>query len=264
MFLNGSMPAGCRTLVYVLECQRRGHVFSLEAEHTAGYVGCFAPGGCLDSIEPAGFASITLTIPEARFRHALERHGGKISEQSLSRGSVIRVDPNPQTALCRAANGIRELLDGPGEWLANERLRKNLERSLVAAFLDAVTDTGSHDVHATIRRARRYQCYRKAREFIEAHHGEPIHVDDLAAGAGLTRRGLEAVFHDILGISPGAYLRNRRLHGARTELLRSEIDPGVVKRIALDWGFWHLSRFAHDYFALFGEKPSETLPKLVR
>jgi hypothetical protein len=34
-----------------------------------------------------------------------------------------------------------------------------------------------------------------------------------------------------------------------------------VKSAALDHGFWHLGRFAHEYRNLFGERPSETLSR---
>ena len=33
----------------------------------------------------------------------------------------------------------------------------------------------------------------------------------------------------------------------------------MVKSVALAHGFWQLGNFAHDYRAMFGELPSETL-----
>ena len=33
----------------------------------------------------------------------------------------------------------------------------------------------------------------------------------------------------------------------------------LVKTVALDHGFWHLGQFAHDYRAMYGETPSETV-----
>ena len=35
--------------------------------------------------------------------------------------------------------------------------------------------------------------------------------------------------------------------------------PVSVADVAASWGFWHLSHFAADYKAMFGELPSETL-----
>ena len=64
---------------------------------------------------------------------------------------------------------------------------------------------------------------------------------------------------DLLGVGVSAFLHKLRLHGVRRELLATDPRYGSVKRSALDWGFWHLGRFAADYRALFGENPSATL-----
>lgn len=46
-----------------------------------------------------------------------------------------------------------------------------------------------------------------------------------------------------------------RLNGARRDLLAGSTTGDAVAK----WGFWHWSRFSHDYRALFGERPSDTL-----
>lgn len=57
-------------------------------------------------------------------------------------------------------------------------------------------------------------------------------------------------------ISPVTYLRALRLNQVRTELRRE--CTATVGEIAARWGFWHPSRFAADYRAMFGELPSAT------
>jgi AraC family ethanolamine operon transcriptional activator len=74
----------------------------------------------------------------------------------------------------------------------------------------------------------------------------------------MSRRGLEYLFKDVFGIGVNAFVRCQRLHGARRAILSAPPDPGRVKKIALDWGFWHLGRFAAEYRGLFGEYPSAT------
>jgi AraC-like DNA-binding protein len=80
------------------------------------------------------------------------------------------------------------------------------------------------------RRLIRHQV----RDYVASHAGEPIYIDDLAATVRLARRRLEPVFHDILGILPVAYLRIRRLQGARQALRESKRRLGAIKQIALD------------------------------
>ena len=55
-----------------------------------------------------------------------------------------------------------------------------------------------------------------------------------------------------------AYLKRLRLEEVR-RLLLARRDGTSVSRIALDWGFEHLGRFASDYRQAFGETPSQTL-----
>jgi AraC family transcriptional regulator, ethanolamine operon transcriptional activator len=110
--------------------------------------------------------------------------------------------------------------------------------------------------------SRRYGALRKIRDHIAAHRATPIRLDDLCLASGMSRRGLEYLFNDFFGIGVHAFVRCQRLHGVRRAIFASHPAACRVKRIALDWGFWHLGRFAHDYRVFFGESPSETVLRL--
>jgi transcriptional regulator GlxA family with amidase domain len=56
-----------------------------------------------------------------------------------------------------------------------------------------------------------------------------------------------------------AYLRAIRLELARSELAHAGRKGGSVTGVANTCGIGHLSRFADDYQARFGESPSQTL-----
>jgi hypothetical protein len=60
-------------------------------------------------------------------------------------------------------------------------------------------------------------------------------------------------------MSPTAYLRVAALNAVRRDLVEGPRPRNAVSRAATDWGFWHLSRFAAQYRALFGESPRHTL-----
>ena len=89
------------------------------------------------------------------------------------------------------------------------------------------------------------------------HHG--ITLADLCDASGASERRVRHAFHECYGMSPTAYLRIAALHEARRALLTGPPTRDAVSRAASDFGFWHLSRFAGQYRALFGESPSETL-----
>ncbi|GIJ43574.1 hypothetical protein Val02_04600 [Virgisporangium aliadipatigenens] len=99
---------------------------------------------------------------------------------------------------------------------------------------------------------------RRAVAHIEAHAGEPITVEDVAAAAGLGVRALQAAFRKHLDTTPVAYLARVRLERAHHELRAA--GPGVtVAEVAHRWGFGDLGRFAARYRAAFGRLPSHTL-----
>ncbi len=110
----------------------------------------------------------------------------------------------------------------------------------------------------------RQRIVRLAREYMQAHAESVITVPDLCDAAHTSRRALQYAFEDLLQVSPITYLRCMRLNRARRDLLRQASQGvgaggGGVGDVAARWGFWHLSRFAGDYRALFGELPSATL-----
>jgi AraC family transcriptional regulator, ethanolamine operon transcriptional activator len=84
-------------------------------------------------------------------------------------------------------------------------------------------------------------------------------VAQLCAAYEVPRRTLNRAFQNVLRIGPGTYLRRVRLNGARRALQRRNPCSATVADVALEFGFWHPSRFAEQYHELFGELPHETL-----
>ena len=99
---------------------------------------------------------------------------------------------------------------------------------------------------------------RLAEDFIRAHAGAPLRVEDIGAAAGLSVRGLQATFRRHRGITPHQALTRLRLEGVRLRLLDGNAGDRVTD-VALQWGFTHLGRFSQTYAARFGESPSATL-----
>lgn len=105
------------------------------------------------------------------------------------------------------------------------------------------------------RRANHLANVQVARRFVLDHLDEPLRVADLCQALQISGRSLQDSFQAMLGITPHTYLRTMRLNGARRDLLAGSSTGDAVAK----WGFWHWSRFSHDYRQLFGERPSETL-----
>jgi AraC family ethanolamine operon transcriptional activator len=85
-------------------------------------------------------------------------------------------------------------------------------------------------------------------------------VPEMCRLAHVSERNLRQAFLDIYGVSPIRYFRHRAMSRARNHLL----DPfrtTAIYEIALKEGFKHQGRFAEYYRQVFGELPSETIPR---
>ncbi|MEN0102180.1 MAG: helix-turn-helix domain-containing protein [Curtobacterium sp.] len=151
---------------------------------------------------------------------------------------------------------LRRLIRELGPALLDDRvrgpMRTALNRRLAVVVLDTfpLRDRGD-DVPLASR-------LRDAIRFIEEHARERPAVGTIADAVGLRERGLQDVFLRTLGKTPSRFLRDQRLDGVRSELLRTA-DPGRVTEIAQAWGFTNGGRFAAAYRDRFEESPGATV-----
>jgi len=110
-----------------------------------------------------------------------------------------------------------------------------------------------------ISAADAWRIIRRAREFIEANLAESISISTLSAQTSTSLSKLERLFRRELHMSPSQYILARRLAAVNSELRQTNTHESQVARVALDFGFGHLGRFAGVYRRQFGELPSETL-----
>ena len=143
-----------------------------------------------------------------------------------------------------------------GALLQHEPMRRALVHATCDVMLARLREAPA-EAPPPVTAATRQRVVREAREYMRRHAGEPIGVPELCAALQVSRRTLQYSFQDVLQLGPVAYLRALRLNGVRRDLSRGGPEP--VADCAARWGFWHLSRFAADYRALFGELPSCTL-----
>ena len=262
MQFRGEMARSAYTLVFVMECPEKGRSFNFGVEHADGYLGFFPPGGEVDAMTPKGYVNATLTVPIAEFHAALEHHIPEFPKHLLRSGVGVRVGADEQTRLRdllaqqeRALWYSPALFNEPG---MGDRVGSELLVSFMAALRSGCAEWMPPP---TNRIGGRFRRLRQAREFLAAHTHEPVYLAHLCAEIGLTSRGVENLFQDLLGVSPMTYLRHQRLHGARRALLEAAPEDGTVKSAALDWGFLHQGHFARDYRTLFGESPAQTLAR---
>jgi AraC-like DNA-binding protein len=95
--------------------------------------------------------------------------------------------------------------------------------------------------------------------WLDAHVLDQITLADLCAVAGCGPRALQKLIAARHGVSPMAFVRQRRLAMLRDKL--AEQRECLVTDAALDRGLTHLGRLAQAYRRLFGESPVQTRRK---
>jgi AraC-like DNA-binding protein len=142
-------------------------------------------------------------------------------------------------------------LDLPGSTLlSQDRVLDHLTRCLAALLVAPVADAFDQQVSPI----------ESVLAYIAGHLEQPMTVEELAGIGGLNKRSLQRAFQARFEMSPLEFVRRRRLEQAHSMLASG--SPGTtVTAAALRAGFSHMGRFARDYHAQYGEKPSETLAR---
>ena len=132
-------------------------------------------------------------------------------------------------------------------------------RALESAVLSGLLAAHRHDYEAHLGRRRavpRPRHLRLAETYIEAHLDRSLTLEDIAAAAGISPRGLQIAFRQHRNTTPLGFWRDLRLAKAHGDLVAG---AGYVTDIALRWGFAHFGRFSESYRARYGLSPRDTL-----
>ncbi|MFS0794679.1 helix-turn-helix transcriptional regulator [Microbacterium sp. 1P10AE] len=131
-----------------------------------------------------------------------------------------------------------------------------LERHALISTLTAFSTTYLEALDRASQRAAAPRTVRRALAFIDAHAHEPITIEDIAAAAGISTRGLQHAFRRALDTTPSHHLRTVRLAAAHRDLQRGEAH---VSEVVQRWGFSSPSRFARFYRDMYGRNPGQTV-----
>ncbi|MGL4603399.1 MAG: HTH-type transcriptional regulator EutR [Iodobacter sp.] len=149
--------------------------------------------------------------------------------------------------------------DGSGQ-LQDAGCQKLLRHELLERFICMIGDAQPNHQPAQ-RVASAWRTVDRTREYVLDRTGEPTSIVDLCEHLGISRRTLQNIFHQTLGLCPQAYLKAIRLNAVRRELLAPYSKYESVQQAAAAMGFWHMSQFAQDFKKLFGELPSASLAR---
>jgi AraC-like DNA-binding protein len=134
-------------------------------------------------------------------------------------------------------------------------------RDAVALIIDALLLNAHHtcsEVLIDYNRRNLPHYLRRAENFMYAHAGDPMRLEQVASHAGVSLRTLRKAFVKYRGVPPVRALLHLRLDAVNRDLSQSN-GIGSVTEFASRWGFRELGRFAVKYRKRFNETPSQTL-----
>lgn len=208
---------------------------------------------------PDNFDVVAVAVPEQALIDAIQPHSNEELKQLFpSAPSVLVIPPGKLDELRNCLLSIFDPSNFEPGLLAYPQVQKAM-RSAIIGHLAEVLGTATQAPPPSRSFKGRLQVVRDATDYALSHTTEPITVGDLCERLNISRRMLNYCFLEVFGTNPVQYLRTLRLNGVRRELRECSGSTSVIRDIASNWGFWHLSRFAGEYRELFGELPSDTL-----
>jgi AraC-like DNA-binding protein len=104
------------------------------------------------------------------------------------------------------------------------------------------------------------QAVATAKQYIDEHFCEPIHLDDLAELVGMTRFSLSKRFRQRFGVSPYRYVCQVRVRQAQT-MMEQGLRP---TEIASEIGFFDQSHLARHFKRLCGMTPRQYRTRCIQ
>lgn len=214
-------------------------------------------GDELDFRTPRQLDVVAITTNKEVFNNYALRTEGRDIEAELGKRRIIPSSAEKMQELSALLLTVLDTARNTPHILGHAAMRKAMEHAIFDSLL-AVIGNGVDALRPPSTSQARRQIVDRAREYMRHHVNEPITVADLCAELNVSRRTLQYSFQDVLDVNPVSFLRAMRLNGVRRALRNGDGRESVTD-VALQWGFLHLSHFAADYKAIFGELPSETL-----
>lgn len=197
-----------------------------------------------------------IKIPRASIEGQLSALIGRPVDRPIEFALAFDLSTPQGQSLLAAVGHLRTEISREGGISRSPLVRAQLESYVLSQLLMAIPNDHADQLLETGHLITRRHV-QLALDFIDEHLADPITGPDIARASSVSIRALQSGFQDELGMSPMAYVRQRRLDRVHAELLANPARP-LVQAVAARWGFFHFGRFAEQYRRKFGVLPSET------
>jgi len=101
---------------------------------------------------------------------------------------------------------------------------------------------------------------RRARDLADRSYAEPLNLDELAAAVGVSKYHFLRAFAAVYGVTPAAYIAERRIERAQDYLRATNL---TVTEVCMLVGYSSLGSFSSKFRQLVGVTPSEYQAKFA-
>jgi AraC family ethanolamine operon transcriptional activator len=225
-----------------------------------GMIGTYAPGADLLRVGSRSNSFATLVLPSDAVEMLLEP---AVESRLLQPEgfALLQVPPAFWDQAKQIILATRSVASSMPDVFEAEQPRFALRDALLKAAHDLVSPEPNVKICMPRNTEARRRTVLRVDEYLRAHMDRPIYTEELCNTLAVSVSSLADAFRAVFGITPHRFLKLRRMSMVRTALRHYEGQAPLVKSVALAHGFWHLGQFSHDYCAIFGETPSETLAR---
>ncbi|MBF6211427.1 helix-turn-helix transcriptional regulator [Nocardia puris] len=101
---------------------------------------------------------------------------------------------------------------------------------------------------------------RRARDLADRNYAEPLNLDELASAAGVSKYHFLRAFAAVYGVTPAAYLTERRIERAQDLLRATNL---TVTEVCVLVGYSSLGSFSAKFRRLVGVSPTDYQAKFA-
>jgi AraC family ethanolamine operon transcriptional activator len=216
------------------------------------------PEDTLDQKTCADYKAVFVEVDRASFLVALTALIRRDVQADLAGKALITPSPQAANSLATWIHQTLDLAQNNQPLLAKCDVQRQLLDGLLARLAHLITGVEGPDAHPD-RLGSRRQLVRQAEALMDAYPDGAMTILRLCQALAVSERSLHYAFEEIMGQTPMAYYRHKRLNAVRRYLKQARPLGITVAEAGHAWGFWHTGQFAADYRRLFGELPSTTL-----
>jgi AraC-like DNA-binding protein len=132
-----------------------------------------------------------------------------------------------------------------------------LEQQLIEGVVECLANGSA--IEAALPTRRHQELALRFDDLLESQPQRAFRITEICAALGVPARTLRRSCEEQLGMVASEYVRRRRMQLVRRALSRGNPDAPNIAKLARQYGFRGLGRFAAEYRAVYGEPPSATL-----